>query len=74
MKAYRTKPRTTEQIRQSIAKVLMHASDECKAVHLIPCDFEKLASYPDAFDCVEQSDGKIVTVFRGGLVEVVVVE
>ncbi len=74
MKGDRTTPRTIRQINESLCLVMQRARDDCKCVHLLPCDFKIVSDFPAKFNCVKQRDGSIHAVLRGKLIEVVAVE
>ena len=74
MKAYRTKPRTAEQIIDGIERIKAHGRPDLTAIHLIPCDMKKVADNPAQFNCTKQKDGTLRTVFLGRMIEVVAIE
>lgn len=74
MKAWRTEPRTTEQIVESIESFKANARADMQTIHLIPCDYEQVALHPARFNVIKQRNGKLQTVFQGRLIAVVSVE
>ncbi len=74
MKSWRTQPRATEQINASLEAVKATARDDLKVIHLIPCDYKKVALKPARFDCGMSRDGTLHTVFKGRMILVAAVE
>ena len=66
----RKTPRTMREIQGYIRTVKAFAREDLESVHLLPCDFEKVRLKPSAYDVTEQSDGRLVTTFRGRLIDV----
>lgn len=70
----RTKPRRSDAIRAGLALVKAHARPDMTAIHLLPCDLEKVARKPEKYDVIRQTDGRLVTVFNSTLIDVVSID
>lgn len=66
----RQTPRSSLEITESIRRVKAFARNDLEAIHLVESDFEKVKRKPARYDVTKQPDGKLVTVFRGRLIEV----
>ena len=69
MKTRRT-PMTSDSILDGIRRVKSFARDDLEAIHLAIPDFEKVQLKPAKYDVIEQPDGRLVTAFKGRLIDV----
>ena len=63
--------RLDPEIKRDIVRVKLHSRPGLTHIHLIPCDFARVKHDPKYFDATEWRDGRIMTVLKGKLVEVV---
>ncbi len=66
----RKKAQTSDAIIARLALVLSHARSDLEAVHLIPCDFEKVKRKPGKYDATLLPDGRLVTTHKSKLIEI----
>lgn len=74
MAKWRDTARHRDDIKRDIDLLKAHAGLGIGHIHLIPCDFEKVARNPEEYNVAKQSDGRIVTVVNKKLIEIVSIE
>ena len=67
----RTNARLDPEIKRDIVRVKLHARPGLTHIHLIPCDFARVKHDPKYFNTTLWSNGRIMTVHDGHLIEVV---
>ena len=58
------------EIAEGIQRVKSFARDDLDAIHLAIPDFEKVKRTPANYGVTKQKDGRLVTVFKGRLIDV----
>jgi hypothetical protein len=70
MPKFRNTPMNGGEISQGIRRVLAYAREDLPAIHLVPCDYEKVRRKPSNYGASTKEDGSIVVSFRGRLVPI----
>ena len=70
MPKFRSSPLSTDEIAKGIRTIKMHARDDLPAIHLVPCDYQKVKRKPANYGASTQQDGSIVVAFRGRLIPI----
>ncbi len=67
----RINARQDHEIKQDIELLKLRARPTMACIHLIKCDFARVVHDPKYFDATKQDNGRIMTVHKSKLIEIV---